>query len=287
MQVGDHSVHILVDGKELEEHCIEFETPTRMRCWIASEEGKTFSIKWQCHAETRTQGGKADITVDGIECAHPTMYPGGLGKGDIKVRQGMNTASKTHDFMFLRVQLDDDDRLLDKKVPNGFGEISVRIRHGTLDIVPLVCQHNRTVPEVECRFHEKSIKACDHRIGFGPEKPKAFLGTHVSHLTANDELPLFFIFKYSPLAVLQAHGIVPSPSPKLESQRLQSDDPLQAKSELQEIRETMNLLQKQLKRLGDLEVRLSEPNPKRIKREDSNTGKRLVFASDVIDLTVD
>lgn len=40
MQIGDYTAHIFVDNEGLEEYGVEFETPTRAVCWVASEEGK-------------------------------------------------------------------------------------------------------------------------------------------------------------------------------------------------------------------------------------------------------
>ena len=127
MKIGDFSAHILVNDQPSEEYCVEFETPTRAICWIASEEGKvtvllltehiatnhlsltrhwqTFGIEWHCHAETRTKGNAGWVNVDGIFCGGSPMFPGPLGNGDTGEMYCISTDTKTRDFMFLCIEL--------------------------------------------------------------------------------------------------------------------------------------------------------------------------------------
>ena len=40
MQLDTFTANIIVDGKPLEEYDVVSETPTKVICWVASEEGK-------------------------------------------------------------------------------------------------------------------------------------------------------------------------------------------------------------------------------------------------------
>ncbi|KAG9314866.1 hypothetical protein JVU11DRAFT_3963 [Chiua virens] len=210
MRIGDYTAHILVEGKELEEYDIEFPTETRATCWIASQED--LHDKWQCHAENRLRGNAGWVRVDGIFCGGVHMFPGHLGDGDDALMSVITTDTKTRDFMFVRIQLDDNDQLLNKEIPIGFGEISVEIEHGRL-----VRDHRRYQDDIEVAynhnvFHETSNKGGHHRIGFGPEK-SADDELDVYNLIVDDDPSLFFVFKYRPIALLRAHEIIPKMFP--------------------------------------------------------------------------
>ena len=59
----------------------------------------------------------------------------------------------------------DDEQLLHKEIPEGFGEISLEIEHGRLVKDRRVRQTDMGVPNGTDKFHETSNKAAHHRIG--------------------------------------------------------------------------------------------------------------------------
>ena len=60
----------------------------------------------------------------------------------------------------------DDECLLNKETPEGFGEISLEIEHGRLvKDRRRVRQTDMGVPDESDKFHETSNKAAHHRIG--------------------------------------------------------------------------------------------------------------------------
>ncbi|KAN0093215.1 hypothetical protein V8E55_003999 [Tylopilus felleus] len=293
MKIGDYTCHVLVNDKELEEYCVKFETPTRTTCWIPSEEGKTFGIEWHCDTETRTKGSVGWVKVDGILCGGSPMFPGPRGDDDTAEMYCITTETKTRDFLFVRIELGDDECLLNKETPEGFGEISLEIEHGRLvKDRRRVRQTDMGVPDESDKFHETSNKAAHHRIGFGPEKdcpPK-----RVSCLRVNDEPSLFFIFKYRPMALLQAHGLAPrpladadnkspSPQPDLGPPRSLSNNVQKV-----ELQQRIQNLRNELKRLEDLEAS-EEPRRKRIKTENCEREKQFhpTVSQVVVDLTED
>lgn len=59
----------------------------------------------------------------------------------------------------------DDDRLLDKEIPPGFGEIFLEIEHGKLiKDRRRVRRKAMGVPDGDDRFHETSNKGAHHRV---------------------------------------------------------------------------------------------------------------------------
>lgn len=126
MQIGDYTAHIFVDNEGLEEYGVEFETPTRAVCWVASEEGKVtthlashplflpppharhqqnFCIQWHCQTEIRKKGNIGWVRVDGTFCGGCPMHPGRIGHGDTADMDSIDLGTKTRDFMFSRIQL--------------------------------------------------------------------------------------------------------------------------------------------------------------------------------------
>ncbi|KAH0832992.1 hypothetical protein J3R83DRAFT_11973 [Lanmaoa asiatica] len=79
MQLGTFTADIIIDGKVLEQYDVVSESPTKVTCWIASEEGKSSSVKWECHEEPRSTTIQGRLWVDGMGCARATMVPTSLG----------------------------------------------------------------------------------------------------------------------------------------------------------------------------------------------------------------
>ena len=48
MQLDTFTANIIVDGKPLEEYDVVSESPTKVTCWVASEEGKVCHMQCQC-----------------------------------------------------------------------------------------------------------------------------------------------------------------------------------------------------------------------------------------------
>ncbi|KAF8557434.1 hypothetical protein OG21DRAFT_1520503 [Imleria badia] len=183
MRIGNYTARILVDDEELGEYHVELVTPTRVTCWIASEAGKTFGIEWRCHTKNRTKGNVGWVNIDGIMCGGLPMYPGHVGRGDTG---GMYSIDM------------DEDHLLHKEVPEGFGEVFVEIEHGKLVKAPRIRNKDMRVLDGNDKFHEMSRKAAHHRVAFGPEKAREGR-VSISNLVVNDEPSLFFVFKYRPI----------------------------------------------------------------------------------------
>ncbi|KAH7884285.1 hypothetical protein F5I97DRAFT_1434817 [Phlebopus sp. FC_14] len=298
MRIGVFTASVIIDGKALEEYDVVMENPTKATCWISSQEGKNFAVQWKCHSKTRQTCSVGRVNVDGVRCRGRIIEPGPLGRGDTQSRSYVSTNTKTRDFVFSRLQLSDDDTLLDKSVPKDLGEISLTIQHGKLLRVRVEDHHvdkGLDVPGLDDKFHEKAKKATVHRVNFGPEKTRRPRKGYGLQLIRDGGGKLEFVFKYRPLDVLQANGIAPSTvgtSSHLSRSRVEprdSDIEVTDGADIKpaELDEKIRSLENELKRLRSQRGSTSEDRkPKRVKKEDSRTETRPTFSpGEVIDLT--
>lgn len=84
MRLGTFTADILVDGKPLEQYDVAFESPTKVTCWIPSEEGKVYHIQRcvLCHFfSTLTFGGSSHLVFNGNVTRHhaPWVLTGPCG----------------------------------------------------------------------------------------------------------------------------------------------------------------------------------------------------------------
>ncbi|KAF8126957.1 hypothetical protein EV363DRAFT_1433833 [Boletus edulis] len=298
MQLGAFTANIIVDGKALEEYDVTSESPTRVTCWVASEEGKPFAVQWKCHEERRIAGSQGSVYVDGTGCGNVLKYPGTLGDGSTTATlSSLIRATSMQDLMFARVQLSDDDALLNKKIHKDLGEISLVIVRGEIKTV----RENHHADDVmpfnnnNEELHERSKKATVHCVGFGPQKARK-RSRYICRLIRNSLPKIDFVFKYRPLSVLQANGIAPRPASADVDAGLENNDdernvgapngsvPEDIKPA--QLNGRIRNLENELKRLRDLQASDSEDRkPKRIKTESREGRRPLIVPGEIIDLT--
>ncbi|KAF8554448.1 hypothetical protein OG21DRAFT_1508885 [Imleria badia] len=280
MQLGTFTANILVDGKALEEYDVVAESATKVTCWVASEEGKSFSVQWKCHEESRVAGTEGMVHVDGKTCGGILNCPGTLGVLDTCTLSCFIDATSTWDLKFARVQLSDDDSLLNKEIHKNLGEISLVITRGeVVKQLRSACEKNSFVPGDNQKLHERSKKATVHCVGFGPEKPRELL-SYRRRLIRNSQPEITFVFKYQPLSVLQANGVAPRRTTNAcaghensSNERDASVGTLDGRTSQDvkpaELNNRIRGLENELKRLRELQGgSLEEQKPKRIKTED-------------------
>ncbi|KAH7906538.1 hypothetical protein BJ138DRAFT_1016033 [Hygrophoropsis aurantiaca] len=206
----DFSACVMVDGVELKEYGVTIDPAdpqNKITCWIASEEGKKFTVQWKCWSRVRKDASSGTVVVDGTRCAGKSIHPGSLGHHDTGRRSYIGTDTSTRDFLFSRVQLTDDDSYLDQSLPKNLGEISLEMTFGRAGS-RLVSRQDHALPDKEEKIHERAKKVTSHRVGFAESVRRS----HPRSLTKfhqNNMPPLVFVFKYRPLEILQANGIAP------------------------------------------------------------------------------
>ncbi|OJA10913.1 hypothetical protein AZE42_08237 [Rhizopogon vesiculosus] len=302
MILGDFSASVFFGDQELQEYdvTVDCSTPTvnKITCWIASEEGKKFGVRWKCLAQ-QLSGIRSGISVDGVHCRVQTVRPGWVGTRDCTC---LSNGYVGRDFMFTRLELTDDDSMLDSQNSHDIGQIVVEIKLGKC-MEKKVTKHlksNHTLRVHEGKVHESSKKACSHRVVFGEEvpRPAASLrhGTTSFTVKPDGSLATIFLFKYTRLDVLQAMGIAPSSSKNPINEDIKDccnddqieiiDGPYEASSS-KDIKPRIRRLEKELQRLRAQQANSSEDRkPSRVKLE-CGGARRHDASPEILDLTED
>ncbi|KAG2070220.1 hypothetical protein BDR04DRAFT_1100448 [Suillus decipiens] len=302
MIFGDLSAFVFIDGQELQEYAVvTSSTPTenRITCWIASEEGKKFGVRWM-NATERSWSIRAVVSVDGVRCPPQTMRPGRVGTTE---RTYLSNDSVTRDFMFSNIELTDDDSMLGDENSNDIGQIILKVETGERTMKKVV-KHgisknsNSTLRVREGKVHERSKKACAHRVVFGEEIPRQnYLpdrSTSRSVFKPDNRPTTVFVFKYTRLDILQAMGIAPSASKNSKANDYGDeveivDGPYEPSSlplPLKDVKPRIEHLEIELQRLRAQLASSEDQKPSRIKLE-RGVSRRQRTAMEVLDLTED
>ncbi|KAI0324245.1 hypothetical protein GY45DRAFT_1314131 [Cubamyces sp. BRFM 1775] len=216
LDLNGYTAHISSDGKELEAYGIQHEDDKTVTCWIASEEGKSFVIHYG--DKSASTNINVQIFVDGRlaqSLAHLREWSSGQC-GGIDVSQ-----NEVRCFKFAPLVLTDDDSLLRLTSHEAVGTIRItftRVQEYVLSTKPYTPLKVAEIGAV----HEKSKKAGVHTVTFG-ERVK--IGNVCTYTPFGREKTPFatFVFRYRPLELLQANGIVPLP-PRPDRGKKRSSD---------------------------------------------------------------
>ncbi|RPD75702.1 hypothetical protein L226DRAFT_462145 [Lentinus tigrinus ALCF2SS1-7] len=210
MQLKGYEVWISCDGKPLPEHCIQPEghDGKTLACFIPSECGKSFVIEWrdsvqQSHLRFVT-------TIDGTEVGGNRCIPGGRG-----MREGVRTNPSTRKpfkFTNLLTFAADDEEMLGTPSHEKLGQIEVTVSRIRAECRLVQRTWSNGFRPTEA-VHERSKKAGVHCVALGQECRVATSRTqpHSTPLNPREGHVAKFIFRYRPLPLLQAQGIVPIP----------------------------------------------------------------------------
>ncbi|KAK2460251.1 hypothetical protein APHAL10511_007640 [Amanita phalloides] len=268
---------IKVDGGELPEYDIQVdESEKQVSCWIPSEAGKKFSVCWNNASPVSDAGGW--VTLDGVNVGGCLCYTGSSRE---LVHSSWSTSSTTgRYFSFSPISYTDDDAYLHVSVAN-LGVIKI-------DIWSVLVGGERQFccPTIDSdvKVHERSKKLGVHRVQFGEEEMTQYKVIH-------DTKPVCrlatFIFKYRPLDILQANGILPlAPlSHDISSQQVRENkkrklpegDVIEVKDDDEDLGRRVKKLKKELQQL---EARQAKEGKVKVERQN-----RLSPTNEVIDLT--
>ncbi|KAG2344076.1 hypothetical protein BDR05DRAFT_962364 [Suillus weaverae] len=304
MIFGDLSAYVFIEGQELQEYdAVVSSTPmeNRITCWIASEEGKKFGVKWMNAAE-QSWGIRAVVSVDGVRCVGQAVRPGWVGA---KERTYLGNDSVSRDFMFSNIELTDDDSMLGDQNSNDIGQIVVEVETGKyrkMRVIKHGKSKNHTLRVREGKVHERSKKACAHRVIFGEEVPRQMhhqSGRPTSRIAFEpDNRPTtVFVFRYTRLDILQAMGIAPSTSKKSMKEEANNyddeieiiDGPCEPSSlplPPKDVKPRIQHLEMELQRLRAQLASSEDRKPSRVKLE-RGVSRRQHTAMEVLDLTED
>ncbi|KZP16445.1 hypothetical protein FIBSPDRAFT_895030 [Athelia psychrophila] len=189
VELQGFTAFIVCNGAEVACHRIEkSEDGKTVVCWIASEVGKKFSVKWT-KPHDLPDVVEAHVQVDDLDCDAVLIQ-----KDDLP------------NYVYFN---------------EGLGDIVLSIhRVETTCIREWVSE----TPPQERPIHERSKKATLHRVQLAAETlATTGLSTEEYVTKRLDNGPMAtFIFKYRPFDVLRANGIVPTP---VGTKRKSSDEP--------------------------------------------------------------
>ncbi|KAG1722026.1 uncharacterized protein EDB91DRAFT_226349 [Suillus paluster] len=293
MIFGDFSACVFIDGQDRPEYdVIVSSTPAenRITCWIASEEGKKFGVRWT-NITRQPWSIKSVVVVDGFHCRGEAVPPGWVGAKECTC---LIDDSVTRDFMFSNIELTDDDSMLDDQNSKEIGQIVLEVNTGYIkEKVVKRHQFNHT-RRMEGKVHERSKKACAHRVIFGKEVPLQVPRHVTSKFNLDDRPTTLFVFKYTRLDILQAMGIAPSISKNLIEEEANDDDEIEIIDgpnepsilPSEDLKPRIQQLEMELQRLRAQLPPSEDRKPSRVKLE-SGISRRQPATVKVLDLTED
>ncbi|KAG2145222.1 hypothetical protein DEU56DRAFT_789516 [Suillus clintonianus] len=295
MILGDFSACVFIDDQELLEYdVIVSSTPTENRttCWIASEEGKKFGIRWKILAQ-QSSGVRSVVSVDGVRCGRQTVPSGWIGTKE-------RTSQARRDFMFSNIDFTDDDAILDDQNANDIGQIALEVKTGEYvkaNIVKHSESKNHTLGVQEGKVHERSKKAHSHRVALGYPRQMARRSGHAGDVTSYTIIPddhpaTVFMFKYTRLDVLQAMGIAPSATKSSVDEETENhDDEIEVFDgpdlPSKDIKPRIEQLETELLRLRAQLASSEDRKPSRVKLECGGSRRQPTFTNEILDLTED
>ncbi|KAI0079497.1 hypothetical protein K474DRAFT_1734946 [Panus rudis PR-1116 ss-1] len=291
---------ILVNDVPLEEHAVEVVNANTVRCYIASEVGQAFQVKFLNNLD---QIVKNSVHLDGSKVASHIISSHEQGVlANIQVSQYSMSS-----MQFAALNVTDDDTLLrDSHMAwEKLGLVAIKI-YRVKKLGPLrrfSAKHYKTELSGSRPVHERSKKAGCHCIGLGPKirtKGSYTAYDRVEYTDKPDGPPFVEIeFRYRPKDLLQAQGIIPLelpepvvPTPaakgkKRKTEALDASDQIELQEELNAVkarlRASIREQEELLRHLDSLKNRAGGPSAKRVTREPALI--RVPNPGDVIDLT--
>ncbi|KAJ7264881.1 hypothetical protein B0H12DRAFT_213369 [Mycena haematopus] len=175
-------------------------------CWIASEEGKKFSVNWS--NQHRDRPVYARLSIDGVVCSTHFMLDAWNHPDDasaIGISYATTSDFTRRDFVFSAIQVTDDDAYLHTlDSPRAFGTIQLELWEAEIEhIVQAPFQHRYGGEVLEGQIiHEMSKKAGAHHVKFGGEYVVPQATVNMVNGTRKGTAPLAtFTFNYRPFGV--------------------------------------------------------------------------------------
>ncbi|KDR76111.1 hypothetical protein GALMADRAFT_279330 [Galerina marginata CBS 339.88] len=203
---------IFVDGQKVPHYDIECNEEKReVSCWIESQAEKPFAYEYRrknfdhdCGVAAYLDGAWVENTVV-LKTEFPTFS---------KLRSSVRISrNKVRPLIFGQVELTDDDAYLERSSQRNIGYIKI-----VFEKIRVISRNNIPTPRIDVRrestqlLHENSEKGrLSHQVSYGKLTQNERGNSPGSYKTRSCGVLATFIFKYRPLAVLQADGIAPLP----------------------------------------------------------------------------
>ncbi|KAJ3576541.1 hypothetical protein NP233_g345 [Leucocoprinus birnbaumii] len=197
------SATMRVDGVDLPEFRIERDLERRrISCWVPSQPDKEFGVI--VNSGSRARGPwVAGVLADGVR-AYSTIC---LTDQSCNVGFFQKSSTVKCPFSFAKVDLVDDDALLHTIEATRIGEIEISCYLVEVTNSYFRPEYSNAIAD-NSRVHEKSKKGLSEHVGFKKEiestQPCRFYTTQTIEFIGT------FVFRYRPLAWLQAERIAPT-----------------------------------------------------------------------------
>ncbi|KAI0356947.1 hypothetical protein OH77DRAFT_1451971 [Trametes cingulata] len=203
LKYGDYSAYIRCGEEELQLYDTHVEDGNKLSCWIASEEGKEFSVHWR--DDTAQTCMDVFIYMDG-RLVHRRAH---RATHEVSCEGARIGLGERQTFVFSPVVLTDDDSLATSGATEDLGTIQV-----TMTRTQGFARMKRPAELINVKeigpVHERSKKAGAHAVSLGRvEEVPVRNGWYP--IGKESEPFVTFIFRYRPLALLQAMDIAPRP----------------------------------------------------------------------------
>ncbi|KAH7920894.1 hypothetical protein BV22DRAFT_1132729 [Leucogyrophana mollusca] len=298
----EFSAFVTVDGVELEQYRSEvFPEEAKVICWIASEVGKSFVVRWEDSVRSCPTSGRLKIDGESMGGKRTKSFGSQI--------DGVSSGSSLRPFVFSRLQTTDDDAYLEL-APENIGEIVLKIwrieLHGkekseaksTLPVKERKKNSRKKNPKITPRgeeamtgtiqrVHEQSKKAGMHCVVLGEEVerlPRPSTGP-LQRSSDLDSTPVAtFVFKYRDRDLLKANGIIPTQIPRKRKAVVESDEEEDNTDRIiQAIGDAMGALQQLVALQGKKKIKKGNSVKKKIKNDPQRP--KFVPSGEVIDLT--
>ncbi|TFK69681.1 hypothetical protein BDN72DRAFT_840044 [Pluteus cervinus] len=280
LSLGKFTAWIEVNGEHLPEFGpIVSDDSETVSCWVPSEAGKEFAVCWNDSNLEYVLDGC--VEVDGKWCGSSVWrLQSRMGTPVSSRIKGVRTGPFTRRaLVFSNIDLTDDDTYLQaSSSAEDLGEIIVRLRESVITGTGTLGDQSSPFPD-DMKLHERSKKGMGHRIGLGEESTAQ--NSNSVH-TKKIRTVATFIFRYRPLAILQANGIAPVD----RSQKRKASTPPEEPSEDEEDKAAAAELEALKARIREIEGRQKKRIKTEVKTEPiSNLELRPPKNLGVIDLT--
>ncbi|KAF9260062.1 hypothetical protein L218DRAFT_1079585 [Marasmius fiardii PR-910] len=201
-KVNNFSAWITVDGKPLADYGVEVDEETQtVSCWIPSEAGKAYIVRWRNHNFRSPTIGR--VQVDGYHSGGYVNPTASWLEGHV---DGVYITSTTMaPFTFSQVQTSDDQALLSAPAAPDVGLITLRIYN--VRVLERGVPWSNVAPPEARTYHEKTKKGISHQTSFQRTVTVPAV-TDIKTEAIGGPVAVFH-FRYRPLAILQAQEIAP------------------------------------------------------------------------------
>ncbi|RDB22201.1 hypothetical protein Hypma_010723 [Hypsizygus marmoreus] len=214
LRFQDFAAWVTMEGQQLQVFTVETPQPNYITCWIASEPGKKIAVHWANASQAFTMTGS--LTIDGVVCNGRVLYNtvASPHQPNTVTLSNVRTSNMTcRDFVFSDFQTTDDDAYLhtvDQARNSGTIVLELR-RYFPLSVTSRPMEPNAKDLQSPI-VHERSKVGGAHCIAYGDEYySPAPMMNNVAGRTLDAAPYVTFVFKYRPMPLLMADGIVPRP----------------------------------------------------------------------------